>query len=87
MENRVIWKLKEEEKNEIEELFERRIALENLIKCIDSDNNELYEKIIKDYSSVLKKYNAWWSNMSQLYAWEGVDWRINFETSEVILIK
>ena len=36
------------EKNEIQQLFERRNGLNELAKILSVDNAELYEKLVKD---------------------------------------
>ena len=36
-----------EEKNEIQQLFERRNGLNELAKILTADNTELYEKLVK----------------------------------------
>ncbi|MDO4799909.1 MAG: CXXX repeat peptide modification system protein [Bacillota bacterium] len=80
---RVVWKLTEEEYIEIESLFERKIALENLAKIVDSENTALYEKMIADYGRTLRQFNEWWKIMSQKYSWSGKNWWLDFETKEI----
>ncbi len=84
MNGRVIWKLSEEDLDDIQDLFEKKMALENLTKIIDAKDSELYEKLVKDYGKTLYEYNNWWEVTSKKYSWEGSNWWINFETREVI---
>ena len=84
MNGRVIWKLSEEDLDDIQDLFEKKMALENLTKIIDAKDSELYEKLVKDYGKTLHEYNNWWEVTSKKYNWEGSNWWINFETREVI---
>ena len=48
MVKKVIGQVTVEEKNEIQVLFERRNGLNELAKILTADNNDLYEKLVKD---------------------------------------
>lgn len=48
-----------EEKNEIQQLFERRNGLNELAKILSVDNAELYEKLVKDLGETKTKFQAW----------------------------
>ena len=77
-----------EERNEIQTLFERRNGLNELAKILTADNNELYEKLVKDLGETTTKYQSWWNRMSSKYQWESTEngnWEINFDTCEVFL--
>ncbi len=63
--------LTENEIREIEDIYERKIALENLIKIIDPDNEDLYNKFVKDYTYTTKMYNEWWTKATQKYKLNG----------------
>ncbi|HOJ09936.1 MAG TPA: CXXX repeat peptide modification system protein [Clostridiales bacterium] len=82
--NKVVWKLSDDEKKEIQNLFEKKIALENLVKIIDPANEKLYNKLISDYGTTVRLFEQWWTVTSQKNKWEGKNWRINFETNEVL---
>ena len=78
-----------EEKNEIQQLFERRNGLNELAKILTADNTELYEKLVKDMGETGTKFQDWWNRMSQKYHWESrqnSNWEINFETNEIYLV-
>jgi CXXX repeat modification system protein len=84
--NKAIWVLTDEENNEILELYEKKIALENLAKILDSDNELLRNRLVVDYGHVLHKFQDWWNYYSGKYHWEtGGNWAINFSTKEVLL--
>jgi CXXX repeat modification system protein len=84
--NKTIWTLTEEEKNDIQVLYEKRIALENLINIIDPTNEALYDKLTDDYRKTVAKFQKWWDDIGQKYNWEkGNNWSVDFETNEVIL--
>ena len=78
-----------EEKNEIQQLFERRNGLNELAKILSVDNAELYVKLVKDLGETKTKIQAWWSRMSSKYQRESIEegnWEINFDTCEIYLI-
>ena len=77
-----------EERTEIQALFERRNGLNELAKILTADDNELYEKLVKDMGETGTKFQQWWDNMAQKYQWESVEngnWEINFDTCEIFL--
>ena len=77
-----------EERNEIQTLFERRNGLNELAKILTADNNELYEKLVKDLGETNTKYQGWWNRMANKYQWESTNdgnWEINFDTCKVFL--
>lgn len=77
-----------EEKNQIQQLFERKNGLTELSKVLTADNTELYEKLVKDMGETSSKFQQWWNDMATKYNWEGADngnWEINFETCEIFL--
>lgn len=78
-----------EEKNEILNLFERRNGLNELAKILTSENETLYEKLVKDMGENSSKFQSWWNCMSEKYQWESIEggnWEINFETCDVYLV-
>ncbi len=88
MVKKIIGQVTPEEMNEIQTLFERRNGLNELAKIVTADNNELYEKLVKDLGETGTKFQNWWDRMGQKYQWESVEggnWEINFETCEISL--
>lgn len=80
----------EEERNEIQTLFERRNGLNELAKILTPENESLYEKLVKDMGDTSIKFQNWWSSMNEKYQWEGTEkghWEINFETCEIYLVE
>lgn len=87
---KVVGKVTEEEKGEIQQLFERRNGLNELAKILTADNTELYEKLVSDLGEIGIRFQAWWDRMSAKYQWEGIEggnWEINFDTCEIYLVK
>ena len=77
-----------EERNEIQTLFERRNGLNELAKILTSDNEVLYEKLVKDMGETSTKFQNWWNRMASKYQWEGTEngnWEIDFDTREIFL--
>lgn len=86
---RVIGQVTPEEKNEIQALFERRNGLNELGKILTADNQELYERLVKDMGETGTKFQQWWDTKAQKYNWESApngNWEINFETCEISLV-
>ncbi len=78
-----------EEKNEIQTLFERKNGLMELAKVLSSDNNELYEKLVKDMGETNTKFQNWWDSMANKYQWisdPNGHWEINFDNCEIFLV-
>ena len=89
MNKKVVGSVTVEEKNEIQALFERRNGLNELAKILTVENNELYEKLIKDMGETGTKFQSWWNRMSAKYQCESVDggnWEIDFDTCEIYLV-
>lgn len=89
MTKKVVGQVTEEEKNEIQALFERRNGLTELAKILTDDNAELYERLVKDMGETGTKFQQWWDRMAQKYQWEsaeGGNWEINFSTCEILLV-
>lgn len=89
MTKKVVGQVTEEEKNEIQALFERRNGLNELAKILTSDNAELYERLVKDMGETGTKFQNWWDRMAQKYQWEsaeGGNWEIDFSTCEILLV-
>jgi CXXX repeat modification system protein len=86
---KIVGQVTEEEKNEIQHLFERRNGLNELIKILDASNTELYEKVIADLGTTTTRFQNWWDRMLEKYDWEeaeGGHWEIDFNTCEISLI-
>lgn len=86
---KVVGQVTIEERNEIQQLFERRNGLNELAKILTADNYELYEKLVKDMGETGTKFQSWWDRMGEKYQWESIEggnWEINFETCEIYLV-
>lgn len=86
---KIISRVTEEEKNEIQTLFERRNGLNELSQILTIENEALYEKLVKDLGETGAKFQDWWDRMGEKYNWESAEdgnWEINFETCEIYLV-
>ena len=86
---KIVGQVTQEEKDEIQTLFERRNGLNELAKIVTADNTDLYEKLVKDLGETGTKFQQWWDSMAYKYQWEseeGGNWEINFETCEIYLV-
>ena len=89
MEKKKIGQVSVEEKDEILALYERRNGLNELAKVLTSEDNELYERLVKDLGETSNKFQSWWDRMSEKYQWEsckGGHWEIKFESCEIFLV-
>lgn len=90
MVKKTIGRVTPEERDEIQALFERRNGLNELAKIVTAENDELYEKLVKDLGETGTKFQAWWDRMGSKYQWEsaeGGNWEINFATCEIYLVE
>lgn len=84
-----VGKVTVDEKDEIQRLFERRNGLNELAKILTADNENLYEKLVKDMGETGVRFQNWWDRMAEKYQWEFVEngnWEINFETCDIYLV-
>ncbi|HGD0225270.1 TPA: CXXX repeat peptide modification system protein [Streptococcus agalactiae] len=72
----------------IEEILEKKIALENLLKIL-SESQEIYKKVVRDYKNIVEEYEKWWRDTSDKYIWESTDnsfRSIDFKSRKVYLV-
>lgn len=80
--------LTQEESRNLEELLEKKIALENLLKIL-SESQEIYKKVVRDYKNIVEEYEKWWTDTSDKYIWESIEnsfWSIDFKSRKVYLV-
>jgi CXXX repeat modification system protein len=84
-----------EEKEEIERLYERKTALNELLMTLNNpsmseeEKNILYEKILLDMGKTKRLFDKWWDDAVKKYQWKGTEqdqWSIDFKTNEIFLI-
>ncbi len=85
----MIAKVSEEEKKEIQALFERKNGLAELSKILTADNTALYDKLVQDMGETQTRFQKWWDDMGAKHKWESRpdgNWEINFQTNEIYLV-
>lgn len=83
-----VGRVTEGERDEIQQLFERRNGLIELAKILSADNVELYERLIKDMGETSTKFQQWWNRMGNKYQWESTEngnWEIDFNECKIYL--
>lgn len=78
-----------QERDEIQKLFERRNGLNELAKILSPDNDELYQKLVKDMGETSTNFQNWWNVMGGKYNWEYAEngnWEIDFESCKIFLV-
>lgn len=87
--NKIVGRVTEDERDEIQALFERRNGLNELAKVLTTENTELYEKLVRDLGKTGTDFQNWWSKMAEKYSWESDEnghWEIDFNTCVISLI-
>ncbi|MBD5239204.1 MAG: CXXX repeat peptide modification system protein [Bacteroidales bacterium] len=84
-----VGRVTEQERDEIQMLFERRNGLNELAKILTVDNPELYERLVNDMGETSTKFQQWWNRMGEKYQWESADngsWEIDFNDCTIYLV-
>lgn len=84
-----VGRVTEQERDEIQSLFERRNGLNELAMILTAENAELYERLVKDLGETSTKFHNWWANMEKKYSWESAEngnWEIDFDTCTIYLV-
>ena len=90
MGKKIVGKVTSEERNQIQNLFERKNGLNELAQILTAENDALYEKLVKDMGETNSNFQKWWDIMSDKYQWESApngNWEINFETCDIYLVE
>ncbi|MCX7920902.1 MAG: CXXX repeat peptide modification system protein [Clostridia bacterium] len=86
----------ETEAKEILQIFERKMALQELLMTLNNPSmteqlkNEVYEKIVNDFGRTKIAFDKWWADTANKYQWksvEGWQWSIDFDTCEIFLVE
>ncbi len=82
----------EEERNDMRELYEKKMGLDDLPRSLESvvlsqeTKKIIYEKIMIESQKIKTDAQAWLNKMYEKYHWkkeEVKDWHVNFETGEL----
>lgn len=84
-----VGRVTEDERDEIQSLFERRNGLSELAKILTADNEELYNRLVNDLGETSTKFQNWWNRMKTKYNWESAEngnWEIDFHNCLIFLV-
>ena len=84
-----VGRVTEDERDEIQSLFERRNGLNELAHILTGDNTDLYERLVKDLGETTSKFQNWWNRMASKYQWESSEdgnWEIDFNECKIYLV-
>lgn len=84
--SKVICKLEKSELDAIRELYEKKLAYENLSKILSpSEHGEMYQRLISDYGSVVRQFNSWWDDIYEKYDLPQGHYFVNFSSAEILV--
>ena len=89
MKKKKIGRVTEQERDEIQTLFERRNGLNELAMILTADKPELYERLVKDMGESTTRFQEWWDRMGSKYQWESAPdghWEIDFKNCTIYLV-
>ena len=84
---KVVGKVLESERNEIQTLHRHLQALEELEEVMPTESDML-SRLKTDLAATTGKCQEWWNRMSEKYQWEsenGGYWEIDFSSCEILL--
>ncbi|MDE6028182.1 MAG: CXXX repeat peptide modification system protein [Muribaculaceae bacterium] len=84
-----VGRVTEEERDEIQTLFERRNGLNELAQILTVDNEDVYNRLVKDLGETSSKFQNWWNRMEEKYNWESAEngnWEIDFQNCLIYLV-
>lgn len=63
-----------EESKRVLELYEKKMAIDNLVKILDPVKEEKnYTRAVEEQKESNEQYDLWWTEMYDKYQWEGID--------------
>lgn len=81
----LVYDLDEAEVNSIREIYEKKMALENLAKIVVPDENqEMYTRLITDYGVTLHDYEDWWNTIFKKYSVKAGNYNVDFRSNQII---
>ena len=68
----------------IRDIYEKKLALENLAKIIKPDENpEMYHRLIADYGSTMHDFEDWWNGIFRKYEVEAGNYNVDFRSNQI----
>lgn len=84
-----VGRVSEQERDEIQSLFERRNGLNELAQILTADDEALYNRLVKDLGVTSTRFQNWWNSMASKYQWESAEnsnWEIDFDSCNIYLV-
>ena len=84
-----VGRVTEQERDEIQSLFERRNGLSELAQILTPENDELYNRLVKDMGETSYKFQYWWDRMKDKYNWESApdsNWESHVQACAIYLV-
>lgn len=86
--NEIACNITEEETTEIRNLFEKKMALENLAKIITpSENEEMYQRLVADYGITVHEFNQWWEKILKEYNLPSKNYSVDFVNRQLVCVQ
>lgn len=81
---RNICMIEDSQRQEIQELYEKKLAYENLAKILSpSQNAEMYNRLISDYGSAIRQFSEWWDHILAEHNLPTGEYYIDFTSNEI----
>lgn len=80
----VYYNLEEAELKTIRDIYEKKLALENLTKIVKPDANpEMYHRLVSDYGATMHAFEDWWNAIFRKYEVEDGNYNVDFRNSQI----
>lgn len=77
--------LTQDEVSEIRDLYEKKLALENLAKILSPEENKgMYERLVVDYGATVRRFNDWWDKTFQSHQMPAGNYGVDFINSKLV---
>jgi CXXX repeat modification system protein len=89
-----IGSVSEGEKDQIKKLYERKLALNELLLSLENPSlqeeqkQNIYNKLVEDMGRTKTSFDKWWQDMSIKYKFKSINggqWMIDFDTNQVFV--
>lgn len=71
----------------IRDIYEKKMALENLAKIIVPDENpEMYNRLVSDYGATVHEFEDWWNAIFKKYSAEAGKYNVDFHSNQIVRV-
>ncbi len=83
--NDIRYDLEEVEVKTVRDIYEKKLALENLAKIISPDEQpEMYARLVSDLGAVMHEFEDWWNMIFQKYSVEAGQYYVDFHKNQIL---